>query len=685
MSQRLARVPAALAVGIKTSLLSSGKLTPLEARGDSILTGQTSDGCRIEVRRDGTITYQDGDVARALLIQALKGNLPTSASRYLLGIDEAGIGREARQAYLSAVLISADLRAELIATGVRDSKTIKDTEELQRLASLIRNNAPFHQTVPLRSPNEGESYATLAAAATAQIIKDVFERGLNKDGIHVQVDQTDAATLQASLGAYWPEVKDIITISTAAEEHTEVAAASILATLAARESGKYPSPPKEKQLSFDPFTIGSAQLGDRDQVVDLLHRLELSYPDIARWIQGADGKPGVWAKVESRKYHCSVARVGTEVAGFCISQPKDDRNAKISTFYVKPNYQKQHVGARLIQREIYRLAETGCRRVIVTFGHEEFAPMQPFLTRYGFTVDGISPQRYRDNSYEVIMGKRFDHRSIDAAHFAEFVEHSMFKMMGYDTHRLSDTTFLATPKQALFAIHQLPPERQYLVRTTVSTEPEREVAEHRREAKDRGQKPIFVSLYGFLADQPLPKDVLVFDAYDIETQFLPLHLDRPEDRDVIIPIQPEWAQKLLSGQVQATFGPKTLSLRTDHVYYRVDSGGRDLRRGARVFFYISGPKNMHIVAHARLRKISRGSPAKLHAQHGGQGAWTKAEIESHTEGEDAMAYLFEWTRHARTKLDLDRIKQIIPRYNPITAFPITHAEGDALIEEANPP
>lgn len=681
MTQRVARVSHALVGGIRASLIASQRLTLGEPRGDSILTASAPDGGRIELRRDGTITYQDTDAVRALVVQALKGNLATSPHRYLLGIDEAGIGREANQAYVAAVLISADVRADLIAAGVRDSKSISETTELERLGDIIRTNSPFHKVVPLSAPPEGGSFATQAALATAEIIKDVFERGLNKDGIHIRVDQTDKETLATALGAYWPEVQDIITISKYAEENTEVAAASVLATLSARESGRPAQVRKDEDLKFDPFAIAPAQAADEDQVVALLHRLELSYPEIAKWIEGASGKPGVWSKIANDAYSCSVARLGSEVAGFCISQPKGDRNAKISTFYVKPNYQKQHVGARLLQREILRLAQQSCRRVIVTFGHEEFSPMQPFLTRYGFTVDGISPQRYRDNSYEVIMGKRFDYRTIQPSGFAEFVEHSMFKMTGYETHRLDEHTFLATPKQALFAIHQLPAERQYLVRTTIAPNPENEIATARQMAKDRGAKPILASHYGLLADQPVSKDVLVFDAYDIEIAFLPLHLERPEDQDVIIPIEPVWAQKLIAGQAQATFGTKALNIRTDHVYYRGDSGGRELRRGGRVFFYVSGQKNMHIIAHARLRKISRGSPAKLHAQHGGQGAWTRSEIEAHTGGEDAMAYLFEWTQRMRTKIPLDRVKEIIPRYQPITAFPITHSEGDQLIAQ----
>lgn len=647
-------------------------------KGEAIFLGRLDNGDRVEVRRDGTFTYEKSEPLKAILIQGLKSVLTPPPARYVLGIDEAGIGGESQSAVVAAVLVSTDIRAELIVEGVRDGKSISGREELERVAQVVRDNAIYAATKVVPLPEQGQSFAKACAEAAAALIENFFKSGYSTDGLAIRIDQTDVGALASSLGPLWESVNPLTQVEPGAEKHLEVAAAGVLAKTGAAAVPTM-RPPKPSAKATAPFSIGRWRGEDKDQIIAFLRRLELSYPDIAKWIDRGGKPDAIWGKVVSNDYSVTVARVGDEVAGFCMTQRKDDRNHKMSTFYVAPPYRKQNVGPRLLREEIYRLARERCKRLMVTFGHEEFHTMQPFFSKFGFSCDGISPQRYRDNSYEVVMAKRFHYDVVDAEGFPEFVKLTLFRTNGYDIEALDDTTFFATPKQSLFAFQQFEPQGRFLVKTCTSEQPEEELPQHRAAAKQHGARPIFTSLYGFPAEMPLTPDIL--DAHTLENQFYPLRLHRPASEDLVLPIRPEFAAQLFPERSQATFGPAKLGLRAEHVYYKEDRGARNLRRGARLFWYVSGNKQ-HIIGAARVREILRGPPAKLYARYGGLGAWHEEDIENHVRGESAMALVFEWFRPAPTRPSLNQIRSIKPDFNPITFVTITHEQGNGLLQMA---
>lgn len=677
-SQVVCRIPAHLAPSLATHLKGVRPLHASPPKGEAIFLGRLDSGDRVEVRRDGTFTYERSEALKAILIQGLKSILPPPPARYVLGIDEAGIGGESRSAVVAGVLSSTDIRAELIVEGVRDGKAISSRDELERVAQVVRVNAIYAVTKEVPLPPPGTPFAKACAEAAASLIDDLFQKGYSTDGLAIRIDQTDVETLARALGPLWESVKPLTVVETGAEKHLEVAAAGILAKMGA---AAIPAarPPRPHEKATAPFSIGRWREEDKDQIITFLRRLDLAYPDIVKWIDRGGKPDAIWGKVTSNDYSVTVARFGDEVAGFCMTQKKDDRNHKMSTFYVAPPYRKQYVGPSLLREELRRLARADCRRLMVTFGHEEFHTMQPFFAKFGFTCDGISPQRYRDNSYEVVMAKRFHYGVVDADAFPEFVKLTLFRTNGYDIEPLDDTTFFATPKQALFAFHQFEPQGRFLVKTCVSERPEEELAQHRTLAKQHGARPVFASLYGFPSEAPPSPDVL--DAHTLENQFYPLRLHRPSSEDLVIPIRPEYAAQLFPERSQTTFGPAKLGLRAEHVYYRTDRGGRNLRRGARLFWYVSGAKQ-HIIGAARVREVLRGAPAKLFARYGGLGAWHEEDIEEHVGGESAMALVFEWFRPALTRPSLNQIRSIKPDFNPITMVAITHEQGNQLLQAA---
>lgn len=673
-----------LVPGFIRSLRVSEDLDEEPAKGEVAYSGVTGDQDRIQVNRDGTFRYDGGGFLQALVTQSIKGILPSPPSRYLLGFDESGIGGGSRQPTVALVMISSDARARLLAQGIRDAKRVGSDDELDGLCEAVRDVALSQETVPIPEPKEGEGYPQTVAKVVGGKIRGLLEDGFLTQEVHIRVDQVDEGILQRVCGDDWSEISERLEVATSSEQHAEVAAASLLAKEAARDQGdgEVSQSSSGSRIMEVPgtFLIGRHRSSDEGQILEMLEELELSYPDIQKWIEGGDGRAGIWDKVENGEYDLLVARAGDTVAGFSLSQQKDSRNAKISTFYVRPRFQGQYIGQRLLQRELFRYARKGLRRVFVTFGHEHFEVMQPFFSKFGFSVDGISPQRYRDNSYEVVMGKRFSYETIDEEAFASFIRHTLFRMEGYDLTPLSDQGFLAVPKQELFHIHQLPPGRRYYVRTTTRPDPEAALPMLEDEAETHDAIPILASLYGFPATQELPDDTMVFDAYALENRFYPLQLDRPASNDVILPIKPEFAKQLFPTEQQATFALHKLGLRPDNVFYRAARGGQDVRRGSRLFFYATQSEKK-VIGSAKLRRLVKGQASKLHGWFGGLGAWKRSQIEEHTGGKEGLAYVFEWFNRFDAPVSLSDVRATIPKFNPITAFPIDHAQGDDLLRQ----
>lgn len=674
--RRTFSIPRNLVPSLAAALRATGRLSEDPLVGNQALNARLDGTNRIELREDGTGFYPMAPAIRALLVQSIKGILPLPLKRFSCGIDEAGVGGEAKQPYVAIVVIPTEIEAELIAEGIRDSKRIGSSEELSRLGEIIRSSAIAVDVLPLRALSPHAPFASVSARAAGTWLQKALLAGVLPGDLEIRCDQMDRPALLDATGDFADTVEANLVMEPRAERHVSVACASILATLAARESGRAFELPKTSKAEIGHFSIGSHRKEDRDQVLGYLKELENAYPDIGKWIGETGQATSVWDRIEAGRYHLTVARLGERVAGFCITQQKDARNAKISTFYVAKPFRGRHIGPGILQRELYRLARGNVRRVMVTFAHEEFQEMQPFLTLYGFQVDGISPQRYRENSYEVVMGKRFKHGLLKLEDFGKFVRHDMFHLLGYDVDDLGGELFLATPRQDIFALHKLPVRRQYLIQATVSKQPEEELGHVKAKAKERDAQAILVSAYGYPADTPLPSDALVLDAYSIETQFYPLHLERPNDKDLILPITPEFAARLLPSRSQTTLKPVSLGLRMECTYYRAPKSLGKLRRGARVFFYES--KGRGIFGSARLKSIQVASPKKLFAQFGGRGTFSLAEIEASARNGRAQAISFDWFEEYRRPIPLEEIREVEAKFNPITGFRLSQAQGFQL-------
>lgn len=677
----VSKIPAALAPSLATTFRESG-VAEEEARGTDPIWKGNYKGSKIQVRKDGTIIHRDDPSTLAFVAQGIRGLLPRAPKRFLLGVDEAGIGGEGRPS-IAIVIIPAEVRAELIAHGVRDSKTISSPWEIDRLAKIVSDHAVLHIDREVSEPEKGQSFAACVARVIAELLRELFETGDLNERVFLRIDQTDERVLQEELGDIAHFLRDRMEIQKESESHVEVASASIMASLAASRNASPKKVVKKASMRLEgSFALRLAKEEDRDQVLRAVEDLQPSYPAIARWIGREGSTTKLWKKITDGTYRCIVAKAGNDLAGFSISQQKDNRNVKLSTFEVLPRFRGKKIGERLLRKEMVHWVRQRVRRIFVTFGHEQFENMEPFMRRHGFTVDGISPQRYRDTSYEVVMGKRFCHDKVDASDFPEFAELHLFRATGYEIERLDPQTFIAKPRHTLFTVLPQAQQDRFLVKSTTVPDPESIVPGLRKSAKKHDARPVLVSLNGWPAIDALPNGVTVLDAYEISKLLDPVHLEQEHTPDLIIPIKPGFVRRIMPDEQQATLTPLPRGLRTDNVYYRIAKGGMEMRRGARLFFYES--EGAGIRGSGRLQQIDKGSAAKLFSRYGGQGAWNQREVETHLRGREGMVYRFDWFQRFPVPVPIREIQNLVPKFNPQTVYGIPHKVGDKITALGGP-
>lgn len=172
------------------------------------------------------------------------------------------------------------------------------------------------------------------------------------------------------------------------------------------------------------------------QVEQMVLSLQHFYPQIDIWWQR---KIKQALTTGDSSVNATIAIVGNEVAGCCLSTLKSAGVAKINTFLIGDGWQGQSIGFDLLNWEIQRLIKAKVQKAYVTFAKENFDKLSTFLGQAGFKVAGISPALYRPDSYEVIVDKVFIHKEISEDHFLEFVRFNVFEQRGYNTKSLSES------------------------------------------------------------------------------------------------------------------------------------------------------------------------------------------------------------------------------------------------------
>jgi predicted transcriptional regulator len=125
-----------------------------------------------------------------------------------------------------------------------------------------------------------------------------------------------------------------------------------------------------------------------------------------------------------------------------------------------------------------------------------------------------------------------------------------------------------------------------------------------------------------------------FGPVDLERIFHPLRLAISSRRALMVPIQPRWADRLMSypRAQQLLFPPivDRLLLRSDNVYYCFPRCHRELEMEAPILFYVSAPHSA-CVGEARILEYAIDTPANLYSLYGDLGVYTEPDIQAHVQ------------------------------------------------------
>ncbi len=658
----------------------------------------------VRIEPTGAIRFQ-GDDEGHLKLRNVLGNV-FSGFRNSIGTDEAGLSDPVGPIVVSGVLVRRERIPDLLCSGVKDSKMLT-AEEVKSLRNEVERAVTLSRSIVLE-PTQLNAWdparvAREVAGAHSTIVGALLGDRADGPATVVRMGISRRRSYSETLElAPWRDLARV-ELHPHAEQWPEVAAASVLARSAWLEWVAQASTrlgldlraltPEEMAAHSDAvslfkvrvvaaigrkppaegiFSIRSYVRQDREKLRLALLGLSKFYPTIDRWVEGRVGRKGILDRIEAKDAACWVASAGGELAGFAIITPRAPRIAKLSTFYVYPKYRRRAIGSQLLNRVINATTGKGIERLYVTLASEERNFFIPFLRDFGFLVDGVHPQRYRRNSYEIVMGRTSVSAVVSADRFSEFVRRYLFELRGFEITLVSESRFLAESKLQLPGLFGVQPPERYLVECFSERDLKpgtaRVLAENASEFRAQG---VLVCLHG-MREKPHRRGLTVLDAYDVETLFYPLRLDRDPDPAWIIPIQPDFANQLIPRWGQATLEAVRVQLSTRNVYYRVADRVGALRRGATILWYVSD--EAEIRGESKLAAWHVGSPHDLARRLGHLGAWTEKNIERHVgRGNPALALEFDWYAEYENPVDLNTLRQEVPKFNPLTLFGVAES------------
>jgi ribosomal protein S18 acetylase RimI-like enzyme len=414
------------------------------------------------------------------------------------------------------------------------------------------------------------------------------------------------------------------------------------------------------------FIVRTIEPKELPEVTSTFPELQQLYPDFEAWTE----KKRV--EIAEGKAEACVANYGGENAGFALTTDKDPMHKvrKISTLYIKPRYQHQGIGPRLLFGLLERAAQEGVEKLYVTVSEERRQQLEVLLDQYGFFVEGVSGRRYRRGSCEWVWTKHLLYGRLRRAQLYKFVQRYMFEERGFVVQRLGSGMFTVFPRYGVLG-QPSEPGAAVLVATASGEDPERQYRAACRKARELGLRLVFVSI------EPLPsihEYGMCFDSLDLEARFFPLYVER-DTEGLIVPIREEYVQRLIPLSDRPQFlVPTRVQLRTDNVYYRYPSAFSGLKRGSPLFFYETqrGQGRSRLIGEGKLLGYDIAEPQDLLARYGNLGVYTlddvrKCVIHRGQHNGKALALQFDWYRELACPLPRERIEHILPHFDPTTA------------------
>jgi ribosomal protein S18 acetylase RimI-like enzyme len=357
--------------------------------------------------------------------------------------------------------------------------------------------------------------------------------------------------------------------------------------------------------------VRKSRLDDKDALKVLLEPLKSSYSDFDGWLTKT---------LNDKKACINLASIGNEpISAIAIWKKKDKLTAKLSLFYVAPGSRIWGLGQHLLFYCIRELIGHRFEKIILTTS-EENADLLMFFTRYGFRIEGISHRRYQrgdgDSSAELVLTKHLFYQRItenDVDNFAAELVSTVFSLPKNTNVRDKNSWFI--PPNHLEINHKFDNINNKLVLIDNNNE-----------------------------------EVNSFSISNLEQTFYPVRFAKANRRAYLIPIQPQWASRMIqvnSNQTEVTsrFTDK-LFLRTDNVYYCHPWCANENVVGAPILFYISSPDSM-IGGMGYILERRIAFPEDLFLKFGGLGVYQIPNIQNHTKKSGsnlgcAMALRFGW-------------------------------------------
>lgn len=433
----------------------------------------------------------------------------------------------------------------------------------------------------------------------------------------------------------------------------------------------------DNEESVSRIAVREATKSDDKAIRDTLMELKQWYPNIEPWITDRTSELG---KADDLR----VAEVGGTIAGISISRDKERDVRKLATLYVRPTSQGAAIGPHLVREEVLRAARDRMRKTYVTFADELAERIKPILEQSGFVTEGASRSRYRDGSTEWVMGKTFVYDEIESGGFHDFVRKRMIIEPGGAIESEEDK--IITARLPRFPTADVtgnePPEVKIAV--SIGSQPEHEYQQYQDRFSGQTQKWVFVSMLGKPAEGPY-SDTNWIDGADISARFYPVTLVAPEQRALVVTIQPSYADALIPNPMTPRMLPPTrLQLRPDNVYYRAPSSYRGLRRGSRIFFYVSDPHGFErgsVRGCGIITGTCVGTPEECFEQYRSKGVFDYNDLHEIAQNNNGkvLAIAFDWYDAFRRRVGLEEMRRAVKGYDPRAARQVSFEESQRII------
>ena len=218
---------------------------------------------------------------------------------------------------------------------------------------------------------------------------------------------------------------------------------------------------------------------------------------------------------------------------------------------------------------------------------------------------------------------------------------------------------------------------------STSERPEEEYETYRE--RFGGERWVFLSSAGRPADiaNELHEADNWIDGADLAARFYPVSLDSPGQPSLIVTIRPQYANELIpSGRTPSMLPPTRLQVRPDNVYYRAPDRYQTLRRGSRLFFYVSEPEQ-RIRGSGVITDLFAGDPESCFARYGTRGLFDYDRLEDIARRHDGkvLAIAFDWYRDFTAGVNLSRLRRVTPNYNPQSAHLLSAETAGAIFRD----